>query len=813
MPQFPLNEKYLSQIPALQQLINLGYEYLTPEQALEERGGRLDNVLLEKTLRAQLEKMNRFRFKGQEHRFNPENIGTAIDKLKNIRLDGLLKTNEEIYDLLTLGTALTQSVEGGSKSFTLNYIDWENPDNNRYQLTAEFKVAGGKEAAIPDIVLFVNGIPLAVIECKAPDIKVDQGISQMIRNQRPDYIPRLFIYAQVLVATNRNRVRYATAGTKKKQWSVWREQEIPDSEIEESVNVPLSEEVKEDLFSGDFAQARGHFEQLGNRQITEQDKVLHCLCLPQRLLEIIGKFTVFDAGEKKIARYQQFFVARATVERIRQSNQGGMIWHTQGSGKSLTMVWIARLLAEALPNPQIVMVTDRVDLDKQIEKVFRQCGIEPKRATTGENLLTLLANRQPMVTTLVHKFETAFKAKTRTKNNIDDAKIIALVDESHRTQFGTLSGAMRALLPQAIYVGFTGTPLTKEQKNNFARFGSLIEPSYLPRQALEDKAIVPLLHEMRKTLIEQDNKKAVDLWFERHTSELNEKQKADLKRKYSRAKQLSKAERVVYMKAFDIREHYISTWKGTGFKAQLVAPDKKTAIKYHGFLQEFGDISSEVIISAPDLREGFDQVDSDTGSEVHEFWGRMMQRFGSEAEYNDRIIEKFKDPGEPEILIVVDKLLTGFDAPRNTVLYLCRTLREHTLLQAIARVNRLHDGKEYGYIVDYEGILEELDNALTMYDALSAFDEKDLEHVLTSINQQLTQLPQTHAALWDLFKTLANKKDEEAYERLLADEAIVEKTHGVDNGWVRPALGDNLTPCACISWPRRRGRCLRRCYG
>ncbi len=775
MHGFQFNEKYLSQAPALQELINLGYEYLKPEQAFKARRKRLSNVLLENTLRSQLKKINRIHYRGSEYLFSEENIQSAIQKIKNIRYDGLLKTNEAIYDLLTLGTAMEQSIEGDSKSYTFNYVDWTNPSNNALHVTAEFPVERTRslETARPDIILFVNGIPFAVIECKSPNDKVEEGISQTIRNQTEEYIPRLFIYVQLLMSINKNDARYATVGTELKFWSRWREKEASEKDVEQAVNRPLDEETKNALFSGDFVAARRYFDELGARQITEQDKAIYNLCRPERLMELTRLFTLFDAGKKKLARYQQFFVVRSALDRIRQTDdegrrKGGMIWHTQGSGKSLTMVWIARLLAmdEAIKNPRIIMATDRKDLDRQIEKVFRQCGIEPKRAATGRELMELIQCKTPVVTTLVHKFEKALKAGNMRD---DDPDVFVLVDESHRTQFGTLAARMRQMLPRACYLGFTGTPLTNEQKNNFVKFGGLIDPSYSVRQALDDEAIVPLLYEGRHVEMEQD-RDAVDLWFERYTVDLSEKQKADLKRKYSRANTLNKSERVVYMRAFDISEHYRANWKGTGFKAQLVAPDKATAIQYHQFIKETEDVSSEVVISPPDMREGFQEIDEESNSKVRIFWDRMMKRFGSETHYSENIIERFKHAEEPEILIVVDKLLTGFDAPANTVLYLCRTLREHSLLQAIARVNRLHQGKDFGYIVDYEGILGELNTALTMYDALEGFDEKDLENTLVSVNEQIEKLPQTHSHLWDVFREVNNQADEEEYERLLSDD-------------------------------------------
>ncbi len=781
MPTLRFNEKYLSQIPALQLLVNLGFRYLTPEQASQERGWKLHHVLLEEILRAQLKKINRIHYKGGEYLFSEENLKSAIRKLKTIRYDGLQKTNEAVYDLLTLGTAMEQSVEGGGKSFTLNYIDWKNPSNNSFHVTAEFPVERTRMAeARPDIVLFVNGIPFAVIECKAPDIEVEYAISQTIRNQGEEYIPRLFIYTQLLLAVNKNKARYGTAGTSMEFWSVWNELDDAEDDVRSCMNGALSGEDKDALFSGDFASARSHFDALekeGGRLITEQDKCLHSLCRPERLLELAYSFTIFESGSKKIARYQQFFLVRSAMQRIRQTDdngnrRGGIVWHTQGSGKSITMVMLARALALApdLGNPRIILVTDRKGLDNQLGNTFAACGLDKERATSGRNLVKHIKNKVGIITTLINKFETAFSAEKYVDGSPD---IIVLVDESHRTQFGSLAAGMRRMLPNSCYIGFTGTPLLKKEKDSFARFGGLIEPHYTVRQAIQDKVVVPLLYEGRLVEMEQ-NQKGIDLWFARHTEGLQDRQKADLKRKYSRARELIQTDPVVYMCAVDISRHFETNWQRMKLKAkaQLVSPSKAAALKYHEYLKEIGTVSSAVVISPPDTREGHEEVDAEAKDAVHGFWKKIMARYGSEDAYNKKIIEQFKDEDHPEILIVVDKLLTGFDAPRNTVLYLCRKLREHTLLQAIARVNRLCKGKEFGYIIDYANVLGELDSALTAYDALSGFEEGDLADVLTSINEQVSQLPQRHSDIWDLFKEIKNSRDEERYEVLLADNAL-----------------------------------------
>lgn len=786
MDSFRFDEKYLSQIPALQVLVNLGYQYLTPAETLAARGGKAGNVLLEEILREQLKKLNRIQHKGGSYLFSEENIQSAIQRLKNVKYDGLLKTNEAVYDLLTLGAALEQSIEGDLKSFTLNYVDWRNPDNNVYHVAAEFAVERTRsvETCRPDVVLFVNGIPFAVIECKSPKVEVAQAISQTIRNQRDEYIPRLFTYVQTVLAVNKNEARYATTGTPAKFWSKWKE-DVADAELAPLLERPLPESVKASLFDLAFAELGVREEiapYLVGRQVTEQDRSLYALCRPERLLEMAWAFTVFDGGVRKIARYQQVFAIREVLARVKQTDdsgkrRGGIVWHTQGSGKSLTMVMLARALAlePSIRNPRIVLVTDRVDLDKQLGNTFAACGLSPDRAESGRHLVELVSDgKAHIVTTLVHKFDKALAYKKFSDASPD---IFVLVDETQRTQLGGYSARMRQMFPNACYIGFTGTPLLTREKSDVAKFGGVIH-TYAIDQAVADGAIVPLLYEGRMVELEQ-NQAAIDIWFERHTQGLTDQQKADLKKKYARAEMLNKAEQVIYMRAFDISEHYRQNWQGTGFKAQLVAPNKAAALRYKAFLDELGAVTSEVIISPPDEREGFDEIDAEESTDaVVAFWQRMMKRYGSEEDYNKSIVNAFKNGDEPEILIVVDKLLTGFDAPRNTVLYLARRLKDHSLLQAIARVNRLYEdesgskAKDFGYIIDYVGVLGELDQALTTYSALEGFEAADLEGALTSIHEETKALPQRHADLWDLFKTVKNRQDEEAFEQLLANEKL-----------------------------------------
>lgn len=794
------DEKLLSQIPALKQLINLGYIYLSPKEALAERYNKNSNILLERILAEQLKKINRINYRGEEYLFSEENIQAAIQKLKNPQYDGLLKTSEDVYDLLTLGCSLAQSVEGDLKSHSFKYIDFKDIENNVFHVTAEFSVERNHstEPRRPDIVVFVNGIPLIVMECKKPSIDLAEAVTQLLLYQRDENIPKLFIYSQILIAINSREAKYATTGAASEYWGIWRELESKDEEMQRSVSKKLSSAQKDELFQGDFSKARRYFniqDQAGKRLLTEQDKLIFSLCRRDRLLDLVFNYMIYDSGNKKIARYQQYFVIRSTMARIsaplngtfaeigvRQQypnleRNGGIIWHTQGSGKSLTMVMLVRAItmSKDISNPRILLVTDREDLDKQLTNTFKACGLSMKKASSGRNLIAHLKNQESIITTLIHKFDKALNAESFQD---ESGNIFVLVDESHRTNFGNLHASMRKMLPNACYLGFTGTPLLKAEKNNFSKFGGLIEPHYSIRQAVEDKAVVPLLYEARLVDISQ-NEAAIDLWFERHTVDLSKDQKTSLKKKYSSPKMLQKTDQVIYMVAFDINEHFMKNWQGTGFKAQLVTPNKKTAIKYYNYLRDLGSIKSAVIISPPQDLEGTD--DEGDVSEVNHFWQQMMEKYGSEKNYTDSIINEFKKGDELEIIIVVDKLLTGFDAPKNTVLYLCRTLKEHTLLQAIARVNRLAEAKEFGYIVDYANVVSELDKAFNIYDALEGYDKTDLEGAFANIDMEISRLAQVNSNLWNIFKEVQNKTDDEALQQELAKDSLREEFYDALN--------------------------------
>lgn len=786
---FNAAEKHQSQIPAIQTLIALGFKPLAQLQANKLRG-KARNVVLDDILVEQLLRINKFTHRGKDYPFDLEDAHEALRRLKPTpdKLKGLRGTNQDIYDQLILGTTITKAIEGDSKSYSFRYIDWEHPENNVYHVTSEMEIerTASTQTRRCDTVCFVNGIPFIVIENKRPTESLKKADSQLISYQNEDNIPQLFHYAQLLLSMKRQEARYATVGTPRKFWQLWRDEDDKDADISAAINRPLTSDEKKAVFSGDFAEAQPFFDEMeanAPRAISAQDRLIYALCRPERLLDLVRRFTVFDGGTRKVARHQQFFGIRAAIERVKQfdpdgTRKSGVIWHTQGSGKSLTMVMLGRALAldHSIKNPRIVIVTDRDDLDKQIKGTFKSCEMEPVRATTGSHLIELIEHKAPLITAIINKFDTGMKASPYRDK---DPNLFVLVDESHRSQTGRYGGhgkfamRMRRILPHACYLGFTGTPLLKKEKNTLSAFGGLIH-RYAIDEAVADEAVVPLLYEGR--MVEQQiSGNVIDSWFEKISEGLTDKQKADLKRKFSRMDALSKTGQAIRAKAFDISEHYRQFWQGTGFKAQLVAPSKAAAVRFKEVLDDIGHVSSEIIISPPEDHEGTEEVDKESKDLVRKFWDVMMAKYKTEAEYNRQVIDAFKGPNAPEILIVVSKLLTGFDAPRNTVLYVCKPLREHNLLQAIARVNRLfeEDGKEkqFGFILDYEGLLGELDKALTTYSAFEGFEQSDLVGALHDIREEIRKLPQLHNQLWDLFKTIRNKKDMEQFEQFLADEA------------------------------------------
>ncbi len=761
-----------SQQPASLLLQQMGYKLLLPAEVMAQRGGLPGQVLLTNILLAQLQRLNTFSYKGETHRFSASNVQGAVNALRNLIEDGLVSTSEKAFNLLTLGKAFEETLGEDKKSFTIRYIDWENPKNNVYHLAEEFEVTGLRDTRRPDLVLFINGVPMVVIECKRRDknVSVEEAISQHIRNQKTDEgIPRLFYYAQLLLAVQPNEVKYGVTGTAKKFWSHWREEHDKEVSVQRLIAVQPTQ---------------------NQRLATEQDRMLYALCRPVRLLEFVYNFMLFDNGVKKVTRYQQYFAVKDTLARVRRltytgQREGGVIWHTQGSGKSLTMVMLAKALSldSQIPGSRVLVVTDRKDLDRQISKTFANCGKEVKNARSGQHLSELINDTGvECITTLIHKFESAADRKEFFN---DSPNLFVLVDESHRSQYGQTHTKMKKVLPNACYIGFTGTPLLKREKSTAKKFGDFIH-KYPIQLAVQDGAVLPLKYEGRATKL-SINKYQLDKGFSRVTEPLTTEQQKDFKKKFSRHTEIYKSRQVIDEIAEDIKQHFCDNYQGTGLKAQLAVPLKSVALAYQKlFAEELNPrrkINTAVIISDVDSRRGHERVDEDDdpdedSDEVRRFLASIKKEYTSLEAYEVQTIEQFNSPdNDVELLIVVSKLLTGFDAPRNTVLYIARHLAEHNLLQAIARVNRLYESeslgeaKEYGLIIDYAGILGELDQALTSYEELSGFDADDLTGALTNVSADVEQLPQRFAELADLFAGV-NRQDTEAMERHLSPRDI-----------------------------------------
>lgn len=796
-------EQYSAHIPALQTLMSLGWTFLPAPDCIAMRGGN-KAVILKSVLIEELKK-RRFEFKGQSYPLSTNAIDQIVRDLSAPGMqEGLITASERLYNAMTLGITVTEFVEGKKHSTTVKIIDWDNPENNSFIVTEEFEVLAtdGTHTRRPDIVCFINGLPIAVIEAKRPDSgnpnksMVDEGISQSIRNQKTDEIPQLFAYSQLLLSISGTEGRYATTKTPKKFWAKWREEQIQESEFAAIKNKPLSSTERDALLLGKPASVQRHFEKLwrGEQFVTDQDHILISLLSKDRVIEFIRFFILFDRKIGKVAaRYQQVFGIKALIERISTigpdgAREGGVIWHTTGSGKSLTMVFLCKalLLHKNLTQCRVLVVTDRVDLEKQLARTFVSGGAlgEVKslkkeesraKAATGRDLAKRIGmGNERIIFSIINKFGTA--AKLPECYNPSE-NIIVLVDEGHRSQSGENHERMRKALPNASYVAFTGTPLLKDDKTT-NKFGPIVH-AYTMQRAVDDGTVTPLLYEERKPVL-NINASAIDKWFDKITVGLSDKQRSDLKEKYGKRGQLYGSAARIQLIAWDIAVHFSENFKklGKDLKGQLATDSKLSAIRYKKELDATGLVSSAVIISPPDTREGHSDVDETELPEVQQWWKDNVH--GDPEEYERQLIEDFSEPGDPDILIVVDKLLTGFDEPKNAVLYIDKPLKQHNLIQAIARVNRLHEEKKYGLLIDYRGILKELDTAITDYQDLAertqgGFDIDDIEGLYSEVSTEYKRLPALHADLWAIFDDVKNKSDREQFRHVLIPNLKVDE--------------------------------------
>ena len=708
--------------PAVEVLTNnLGWTELDTRETEKMRGSLKETVLVP-ILRDAIKSLNPW--------INDENVQRVIRNITNVVATSVMEANEKIYGMLERGTTVLQDLDDGAgqKNQDVFLIDYENLDNNKFHVVRQFQVNNYREN-YPDLVLFINGIPVVVIECKAPDLvkPMEQGLTQVLRYQEIGSsfnnlgCPRLFHTVQVIAVTHRDKVKYGTNYTEERHWAEWKDP---------------------------FPKSREDVDREIGKIATPQDIFLYGVCVRDNLLDIIRNFVVFEReyGKvvKKLAKYQQYRAANKIIARVtdkkNKKRTGGVIWHWQGSGKSLTMLWAAVKLRriKELENPTMVIVTDRTDLDQQIHGTFKACGFpNPIRTRTSEHLKDLLT--QPVgqtIMTTVQKFQDAagmYPILTEYSN------IFVLVDEAHRSQYRSLAANMRRALPNACFLGFTGTPIFKNDRDTFQTFGSYID-KYDHNQSVNDEVTVPIYYEGRMPNLSITGS-SIDALFDRYFADYSECEREAIKKKYGTLDAIATAPQRIREICLDLISHYEKTIMPNKFKAQIVAYNRWAAIGYNRILDELKAPSHDALIT------------------VNHNDGKAFQRFNRTKNEEAEIIRQFKEEDDPKILIVCDKLLTGFDSPIEQVMYLDSPLREHTLLQAMGRVNRKYERKDYGLVVDYWGVSDELQKALKMYS-----EDGIIGMVLTNYrNEILPRLQAAHNAAINFFRDIPKGTDEGEY--------------------------------------------------
>ena len=704
------------ELPALEQLQSLGWFYVEGEKLSPEESDErsfFKEVVLENRLTENIKRINPW--------ISDENLRKVVRDLTKAQHTNLIEANQSIWTSINQCVSVMQDLGRGNKGQTVHIIDFDNMENNEFLCTNQFKVEGINQRIIPDIVLFVNGLPLAVIECKSPYITnpMEAGIDQLLRyaNRRnpsdDEGAERLFHYNQIMVSTHRDKARVGTITSHVEHFLEWKDP------------YPLTKE------------------QVGPEP-TSQEVLIAGLFTRKNFLDIVQNFTVFEPADgriiKKMARYQQFRAVHKTMERIKtgrsREEKSGVIWHTQGSGKSLTMVFLTLKIRRdpELRDFKLVFLTDRIQLDNQLTTTFRNAqGETVRRAESVRNLKELLSkDSSDIVTAMVQKFQESVDESEFPVLN-ESEKIIVLADEAHRTQYGILGAAIDTALPNAPRIAFTGTPLIRSRKTTDT-FGSYID-TYTIEQAVKDGATVQILYEGREPAVKVTGD-SLDGLFDEYFEDRTDEEKEAIKKRFGTDKAVLEAPRRIRRVCMDIVRHYREHIQPNGFKAMIVTSSRSAAITYKEQLDELEAPQSAVIISADHNDE-------------KRFW-----------EYTDgrkhkKQIEDFKKPmgsGEGEsdlsILIVKDMLLTGFDAPVAQVMYLDRKLTEHTLLQAIARVNRTNRNKFRGYVVDYYGLSDYLTEALGM------FSTEDVSGALIELKEEIPRLKNAHTRVMKHFDGL-----------------------------------------------------------
>lgn len=708
-------------------------------------------------------------------------IHKALHEMQNaaiIKHNGLYDANRDVYRLLRYGIKVQPEV--GQNHETVFLIDWKNPTKNHFAIAEEVTVncphhTQKTHNKRPDIVLYVNGIALGVLELKRSSISIAEGIRQNYDSQKPEFIRPFFSTMQLVMAGNTSQgVRYGTIETPERYFLAWKE----PSETAE----PLDRDILQ-------------------------------LCDKKRFLEIIHDFTVFDAGRKKLCRHNQYFGIKAAQEKLRR-REGGIIWHTQGSGKSLTMVMLARWIRENITDSRVVIITDRTELDEQIQTGFMDAGEAIHRTTSGADLLAVLNKPAPaLVCSLVHKFSgkddgdvgdyvrelnrtipTDFRAK---------GDVYVFVDECHRTQSGDLHKAMKKFLPHAVFIGFTGTPLLKDDKaTSITTFGGYIHP-YKFDEAVTDKVVLDLCYEARDVNQSLSSHEKINQWFDAKTRGLNDIARITLKQKWGTMQRVlsarSRLEKIVadILMDMETKDRLLS---GRG-NAMLVSDSIYNACRFYELFQQTPLKGHCAIVTsyAPNIGDIKGEDGGEGLTERLKQYNIYNEMLGNESPENfeKRVKRQFKEqPAQMKLLIVVDKLLTGFDAPSATYLYIDKKMRDHGLFQAICRVNRLDDkdggdDKEYGYIIDYKDLFKSLESSIQDYtsEAFDDYDEDDVKGLLSDrIKKGRERLDEAREAIKALCESVTPPKGTLQYQHYFCAEDTADKDALKNNEPKRLAL-------------------------
>ncbi|MFZ2657506.1 MAG: type I restriction endonuclease subunit R [Victivallales bacterium] len=735
-----MNDEFIIvESPAIEQMKNLGYKHiqgdaLSPDIANPERGSWRDVVLVNR-LKQSLKKINPW--------LSDDNLNKAVHDLTFINQASLIESNRWLYENLVNEMSYEQDMGKGRKGQTVKIIDFDNIENNEFLVVSQFKIHGLKQNIIPDIIIFINGLPIAVIECKSPFITnpLEEGINQLHRYQNKrvpeehEGADRLFWYNQILVSSHFDKAVMGTIGADYEHYMAWKDA-YPFKAGEDNAKLGITH---------------------GKPNLSQQEMIIGGVFSKRNLLDIIRNFIIFEPVDgkiiKKICRYQQYRAVHKAIKRMKTEKdrygKGGVIWHTQGSGKSLTMVFFAVQMRRdpELKDYKIVFITDRTQLDGQLKGTFEHCQDETiHHAKSVRHFKELLKrDSSDLVLGMLQKLQGDEELERMELLN-DSDKIILLIDEAHRSQYSTLGVNLNVALPNAPKIAFTGTPLIKSQKTR-NEFGSYID-TYTIDQSVKDGATLQIMYEGREsnTKVTGDS---LDKLFDFYFKDKTEAEKAEIKKRYGQEAAVLEAPKRIEMIAVDILEHYRTHIKPNGFKAQIVTSSREAAVRYKKALDRLGAPESAVIISG----------DHNDKPHIVEHTDPKKQKLQ---------IERFKKPmadDQLSFLIVKDMLLTGFDAPVEQVMYLDRKLLDHSLLQAIARVNRTATGKTRGYIVDYYGLADYLK------EALEVFSSADVKGALVPINEELPRLEMFHSKAKSYFKGL-DLKDKESCVEALKDEKV-----------------------------------------